>query len=266
MAQVIGISGKKQSGKTSLAYYLKARLLVENHPNYKNYEIRQDEEGGVVLYGGAYGGNDAIFVADIGNDLVEVYSFGDTLKECCINTLGITWEQCYGTDEQKNTLTKYLWDNLPMSVRKKYSSKTIAKMSVPQMGFEPPDYYREKIPREGPLTAREVMQVFGTDICRDMFHDDIWVDATFKRIEKDEVKIAIIADVRFPSEVNAIKSQEDHRVIRLDRKYDTSDAHPSETSLDDYDWRELGPNAFVLDNGDMNMKKKNELVYVWLNK
>ncbi|NMC62387.1 MAG: hypothetical protein GYA55_04395, partial [SAR324 cluster bacterium] len=45
---------------------------------------------------------------------VSVYqcSFADTLKDFCIETLGLTYEQCYGTDEQKNSSTKYLWENV----------------------------------------------------------------------------------------------------------------------------------------------------------
>ena len=109
------------------------------------------------------------------------------------------------------------------------------------------------------------MQIFGTDICREMFHDDIWVDATFKKIEQDGVKIAIIADVRFPSEVNAIKNRPKYRMVRLGKTIDSSDNHASETSLDDFDWDSLGvANCLVINNEDMDIVKKNKLACTWL--
>lgn len=270
MATVIAISGKKQSGKTSLAYYLKAKLILENSPFVgPQPEIIQNEEGEVFFKFP----DSLLEVKDIENSIVEIYSFGDTLKECCMYTLGLTYEQCYGTDEQKNTFTKYLWNNLPINIRKKYAlefnveekeNHTIDDSG--QFGFTNKVEIKTARPRGGHMTAREVMQIFGTEICREMFHDDIWVDATFKKINRDKVEVAIIADVRFPSEINAIKELPDYKLVRLSRKYDVADEHSSETSLDNFDWDSLGNNVFVLNNENMSIEKKNELVYCWLNK
>lgn len=264
---VIGISGKKQSGKTSLAYYLKAKVL-QSYGAYdpEDYFIDQNEEGDVFFISKDPNYN-PIEVKNIKSPTVGVYSFGDTLKDCCMNTLGLSYEQCYGTDDQKNSPTKYKWENLPMNVRNKYSKEHHRKSEhhtddPSQFGFT--TTYNEKTPRSGYLTAREVMQIFGTNICREMFHDDIWVDATFKKIEQDGVGIAIIADVRFPSEVNAIINRPKYRIIRLDRTKDSSDNHSSETSLDGFKWKSLGDNSFVLDNRGMDIVVKNKIAYDWL--
>lgn len=267
MAKVIGVSGKKQSGKTSLAYYLKA-LILQSHGMYNkdDYSILQDEEGNVF-----FTSNDPSYspveVKTIKNEIVEVYSFGDALKELCIYTLGLTWEQCYGTDENKNTLTNFKWDNFPMSIRKKYSNETKkesdhASENSVKFGFSTSRTIN--VPRTGQLTAREIMQVAGTDIFREMFDDNIWVDSTFSRIKRDKVKIAIIADVRFPSEVYAIKNQIDHNIVRLNKNNHSSDSHPSEISLDNFKWEELGDKVLLVDNKNLEMQTKNDLVYDWL--
>ena len=270
MARVIGISGKKQSGKTSLAQYLKAMVLKERYDRYKSFEIIQNEEG-EVYFGDdiGLGQMDLHPISEIENSPIEVYSFGDTLKDCCMDTLGLTYEQCHGTDEQKNTFTKYLWDNLSMDIRLKYSiEKRIEKkadQNMNQFGFRSSNSNVEvPLPREGHMSGREVMQVFGTDICRNMFHDDIWVDATFNKIKKDNIEIAIIADVRFPSEVNAIIDQSDHQLIRLSRNKNSTDTHDSETSLDNFEWQDLGHNVLMVDNEKLEMETKNNLVYDWL--
>ena len=77
-------------------------------------------------------------------------------------------------------------------------------------------------------------------------------------------EIAIIADVRFPSEVGAISGKVGYRLIRLNREFDSTDEHPSETSLDSYDWSSLADSVLVIDNDGISMEEKNALVCNWL--
>ena len=81
------------------------------------------------------------------------------------------------------------------------------------------------------------MQVFGTDVMRQMFDDCIWVNATFRSIRRDNPDIALIPDTRFPSELRAIYANNGY-VIRLTRNVYMQDRHPSETALDDWNWTE----------------------------
>lgn len=162
MTQIIGISGRKQSGKSTCAKYI-ADIINKN------------------------------------NQICKIYSFADSLKQdICINILGLTEQQCYGTDDDKNTLTDTYWNNQQ-------------------------------------LTARELMQFIGTDVLRKM-QPEVWVNATMNTIKKDAVDIAIIADCRFPNEVSKI-IENTGIVIRLTRDLFYSD-HISEISLDldRYDW------------------------------
>ena len=82
MTRIIALSGRKQSGKTICAEFLK-QLLVSN--GYKD---------------------------------VALYSFADPLKEdICMNMFGLTYLQCYGEDHNKNELVDAYWDNKQLTAR-----------------------------------------------------------------------------------------------------------------------------------------------------
>lgn len=54
------------------------------------------------------------------------------------------------------------------------------------------------------LTPRLMLQLWGTEVCRRGFHDDIWIASLENKIRtsKDDV---VISDCRFPNEIAAIK-------------------------------------------------------------
>lgn len=157
---------------------------------------------------------------------VKVYNFADPLKtDICINILGLTHDQCYGNDDHKNELVNCYW----------------------------PDT-REQ------MTAREVMQYVGTDIFRKI-QQNVWADATINRIKKDRAGIALIADCRFPNEVEAIKNA-GGIVIKLMRNIYNSD-HDSETALDTDKYNH---NNFdlVVDNRTLNIVEQNNIILSFL--
>ena len=160
---------------------------------------------------------------------VKLYSFADLLKtNVCMNVLGLSYEQCYGTDEQKNTLTEIV---------------------SPETGER--------------ASAREVMQFVGTDFFRSIY-PNVWADATIRKIQKDNPSLAIVCDCRFPNEVTAIKNA-GGRTIRLTRNCDSSDVHESETALDkdNFDWNEFD---LILDNKTLSMESQNKSLYEILKK
>jgi hypothetical protein len=55
------------------------------------------------------------------------------------------------------------------------------------------------------LTPRWVLQYWGTDVCRNNFHNDIWVASVEYKILKS-VEDIVITDCRFDNEVSAIKN------------------------------------------------------------
>jgi hypothetical protein len=87
------------------------------------------------------------------------------------------------------------------------------------------------------LTPRWILQQWGTEVCRNHFHTDIWVASVENklRLTKDNI---VISDVRFPNEIKAIHNA-GGLVIRVKRG-------------DDPEWFESaisankGPNGNVL--------------------
>jgi hypothetical protein len=53
------------------------------------------------------------------------------------------------------------------------------------------------------LTPRLVLQLWGTEVCRVGFHQDIWIASLERKIE--EGKNYVIPDTRFPNEIELIK-------------------------------------------------------------
>lgn len=167
MTKILALSGRKQSGKTTASEYIQD-FVYKNHPSI----------------------------------ICKIYNFADPLKQdICMNILGMTYDQCYGSDIDKNTLTNLVWNN-------------------------------EK------LTARRAMEVIGTDIFRKLL-DTVWVQATILKIEKEKPDLAIIPDCRFPNEVNTILDNNGH-IIRLTLDPFHSDSN-SERALDadKYDWNKF---------------------------
>ena len=204
MVKIIGISGRKQSGKNTVANYIIGDIL-KSHEMIKDFvinnngelEIKTSDASGHVGWG-VFNvlRHDEEFISYAENHLwpyVKIYHFADYLKKICIDLFDLTPKQVYGTDADKNTDTPY------------------------------------------DMTAREFLQYFGTDVMRKI-KDTVWVDCTIKSIENQQSKIALIPDVRFPNEVDAI-----HRaggtVVRLTRDVYKSD-HNCETALDQnlYNW------------------------------
>ena len=55
------------------------------------------------------------------------------------------------------------------------------------------------------LTPRLVLQLWGTEVCRKAFHDDIWIASLENRLRSSQDNI-VISDCRFPNEIKAIKN------------------------------------------------------------
>jgi hypothetical protein len=223
---ILGISGKKQSGKSTSGNFILSVYMA-----YLNIadKVSINDKGEIVVsdlfkdknYAGVFDitkpndSNDYIInkVLETLNPHIKLYSFADTLKQdICIDILGLTYQQCYGSDEDKNSLTEITWED------KK-------------------------------LTAREAMEIIGTNIFRTL-KNNVWIDATLNKIKKDKPKIALVVDCRFPNEVESIKGA-GGKVIRLTRNLFNSDA-AAEIALDkeNYDWSNFD---YICSNEDMSI-------------
>lgn len=213
--KIIAFSGKKQAGKSECCKFL----------------IRNAQE----LFG-------------VPPESVKKYSMADPLKKLCIDVLGLTHEQCYGTEEQKNTLTRYKWEDLPYYDSAQWAGK---HMYTPVEAYGGTEYDRRPT---GFMTARQVLQGVGTGIFRRMYAN-IWNEACIRAIKKVAAPVALIDDVRFPDEVQVVQDA-GGKVIRLtrnpigDKPHGVwegltvplgGDVHESELALDPdrYDWKKF---------------------------
>ena len=54
------------------------------------------------------------------------------------------------------------------------------------------------------LTPRYILQYWGTEVCRQGFHDDIWIASLENKLQRSSDNV-VISDVRFPNEIAALK-------------------------------------------------------------
>lgn len=183
-----------------------------------------------------YPGEDVDRVADTYS--VKLYSFADPLKQICTDILGLDCAQCYGADDDKNAKTHILWDDIAYDLRQQYG-KLSKKTKQPTV-------------RKGPMSAREVMQILGTDIFRKM-DQSCWARALKNKIIKDGYELAIITDARFPNEVT-MTTEIGGKAIRLLRNIHNSD-YLSEIALDNFPLAEY---SLVIDNSDSTLKETHQ--------
>lgn len=146
-------------------------------------------------------------------DTPEEFQFATPLKKFCMENLGLTWEQCYGSSEHRESLTKYSWKDIAPAICQKYDKN-------------PDDC----------LTAREVLQVIGTDLMRDQFYREIWAEAGIRLGLASKAISCVYSDVRFPNEIEASYRSKVRTIpIRLYRDTGLEDSHDSEKSLDEFD-------------------------------
>lgn len=82
--------------------------------------------------------------------------------------------------------------------------------------------------------TRELLQRFGTEVGREMFGQDFWVDQAFRGVSK--FNDIVFTDVRFPNEFRSIKTREGI-IIRIVKPGTAAvNYHASETALDNHNF------------------------------
>jgi len=232
--KIIGISGKKQAGKNTVANYinghvLKSRNMVSDFyiDDQGKLIVQTTDSSGKLGYGEFdVTRKDKAFVEYANIELwpyIKVYHFADPLKEMAINLFGLDPKNIYGSDDDKNEKTNFLWRDMPDT-----------------------HVSEENCER---LTHREFLEYFGTKIIRKI-KNNAWSQFSIDRILSEQSEIAIIPDVRFPNEVDVIQNA-GGKVIRLTRDIFSSLSEP-ETALDQdrFDWQKFD---VVVDNKDMSL-------------
>lgn len=218
---LIALSGKKQAGKTSIANFLAGEYLRQKG-QISGYVL--DKETSTLTLSNE--------PKECG---VNIYSFAHNLKIMCVNFFGLEPQQVFGTDADKNTLTHIKWEDMPLYTNNQVKSE---------------GGVYQYINKTGNMTAREFMQILGTDIMRKIY-EPIWVNSLLAQIKEENFDLAIIADCRYPNEVEALK---DEFIIRLTRA-PFQDTHSGENALDNYSFEN------ILDNANMGYEEQNYYAY-----
>jgi hypothetical protein len=200
---IIGISGYAGSGKDTVGKIVQYLMGGKQDPFAFSIEdaINKPEEYDWVL--------------DDSSDW-EIRKFADKLKDIAAHLLGVEPEDFEDPEFKKSVLPSMWWTTCDEGLQ--------------------------------PMTVREFLQKLGTDAMRNGLHTNVWVNALMADYECTPADRApggwdcdnwIITDTRFPNEAKAIKEREGI-IIRIDRPgFKPVNAHPSETSLDkwDFDYR-----------------------------
>jgi hypothetical protein len=244
MQNILLITGKKQSGKDSLCNFIHG-YLMKKHGIIDEYSL---SPMGNLIVPTDNGGNGILDLSQHNDEFyqyaaeniwpyVKSYSFAKYLKEICMELFDLSYDQCFGTDDDKNSYTDVRWSNVSFCL----PPRTVGELKRSHK-------YDEF------LTAREVLEIFGTKICRQI-NDFCWINKCLADVKKENVPLAIICDGRFPNEI--IRSVEfGAKTIRLARNLYNSNSAP-EVALDS--WKPEKYDLYV-DNRSMSIEDKHDIV------
>ena len=125
---------------------------------------------------------------------------------------------------------EYKFDTIAFADPIKEGAKVMFFLTEEQVNGE----LKEVVDKRYGLTPRQILQKLGTDGCRKVFGQDIWVNvlkiALGKTKDTDNI---IVSDIRFPNEALAVKEMGGHliKIIKSDLPIN-KDSHISEQLID----------------------------------
>jgi len=160
---------------------------------------------------------------------------------------------CGKKQSGKSTVAKYLTDNGFIELSWAYPLKEIIGREL--FGLNDDQLYgseeaKEAIIPDWGFSARQILQLVGTECFRKVIRDDFWVVLGKRRLLELTAKKydIVISDCRFPNEMEAIKSV-GGITVRIIRDGQISlDSHPSENSLNDF----VADYNLMAKSGDIN--------------
>lgn len=247
MYDLIGISGKKQHGKDTVA------KIIQYHTSKQPYDITIEE----------FLEEEWSWLSKGENTTWEIKKYADKLKDIVCLLIGCTREQLEDNDFKEKELGEEWW-----YYRTTCSGDYHTEVKLFNELQECTDFiYNDKYLWSEPLliktTPRLLLQLLGTECGRQILHPNIWLNALFSDYRPIGGKMVVpnfpkdytsgrydfakwlVTDVRFGNEVDEIRKK-GGVVIRVNRKTGnpligndthavTDHQHPSETALDDYE-------------------------------
>lgn len=172
--------------------------------------------------------------------------------------IGLSGYARVGKDSVANILTGQGWTRYAFADKLKLAVKKLNPILDCELGT--PFRLDDAITRHGADETkglfpeyRRLLQVMGTEVGRDMFGENFWVDQALRDVGEND--LAVFTDCRFPNEAQAIKAR-GGVVWRVERSgYGPINGHASETSLDEWDF-----DGIIQNNGTLiDLKHKVEL-------
>lgn len=224
---IIGISGKKQSGKDTVGLILQYFTIPKNE---RTISIQEWLEIGSTIY------KEEI----IGDKYLPVKKFAAKLKDISSYLLNVPVSN-FENEQFKESELPEIWKVFKV----KYSDGLCTNTKLFNEFQDAYDFFIQCVnigflaeePIEYTLSYRDFLIQFGTDGGRDQVHPNIWVYSTFSDYNPNSNWI--ISDVRFFNELKFIKKFS-NRIIRVDRdaapKVDTITETQLDNSYQDFDY------------------------------
>ena len=202
---IIGIGHKKQSGKDTVG---KIWILLQSHPKVSNTEIKeilQDWDTHEWYYEDKSGW--------------EIKKFADLLKDFTCMLTGCTRAQLEDENFKNSEIgpSWYKWSIKDLWILRYFGTEEEAlEYHAERKKRVTLKTFADQKPVLVKLTYRNLMELLGTDVGRDIVHPNIWVNSLMKDYKPYSVRGSsyesleskwVITDVRFPNEADAIKQK-----------------------------------------------------------
>ena len=116
----------------------------------------------------------------------------DTIADYLVNSHGFLRESWAGTLKDA-VASVFGWDRILLE----------GKTAESRKWREVPDqWWSSRLGMD--VTPRRVLQVWGTEVCRESYHDDIWIASLENKLRKTADSV-VISDSRFPNELDSVK-------------------------------------------------------------
>lgn len=151
--------------------------------------------------------------------------------------IGLSGYARAGKDSTANILIDQGWKRFAFADKLKLAVKKLNPIVDNELGR--PFTLEDALTREGPDRAKEMypeyrrlLQVMGTEVGREMFGENFWVEQALRDVQENDR--AVFTDCRFPNEAQAIKDL-GGEIWRINRPgFGPVNSHASEISLDDW--------------------------------
>lgn len=223
---IIGISGKMQSGKDTVALiiqYLTDPYAIKDELSFEAWK----KEGEEIAEG--YNKTASEW---------ETKRFADSLKECTAIMIGCTREQLEDIEFKNKPLGEEWrrWFGTHYKLKTNTNNGRITEYFNSLEELKEAYIFRSDIQVTNEeseiLTPRLVLQLLGTEGGRQVIHPNVWVYSLMSKYTDEDYWL--IPDTRFPNEAEDIKKKKGFLIRVSTNRAGTVSGHASEVSLDDY--------------------------------